>query len=386
MKIALLTHSLRPRGGVIHTLELADALAARGHAVTVIAAAEPGEQPFRAVRHTLAVIRLPALAAELVTQVRQRIDCLTEALPSLLADGDFDIAHTQDSLGGNALASLREQGRLALPWLRTIHHLDVFEQPVLNAWQDRAWRRADGIACVSDDWLARLRAQAGGVPVERMFNGVDLRRYGPQPVPGDDERLAALGLAPDGGPVCLLVGGVEARKNTVRLLQAFAQLRREDPAWRASTLVIAGGASMLDHGAARRAWDEALQSLGLDEGPGRPVLRTGPLPDEALPALMRRAAVLAMPSLVEGFGLVALEALACGTPVLVSRRPPFTEHLADEPTVAWCEPEDVGSIAAGLREALGLPRPTAMPRVCIDHGWDRSARLHEDWYRRALIH
>jgi len=93
-----------------------------------------------------------------------------------------------------------------------------------------------------------------------------------------------------------------------------------------------------------------------------------------------------MPSLVEGFGLAALEALACGTPVLVSRRPPFTEHLADCEAAAWCDPEDIGSIAAGLRQALRLPRPAATPPVCLAHSWARSAELHEAWYRRALLH
>jgi glycosyltransferase involved in cell wall biosynthesis len=107
-------------------------------------------------------------------------------------------------------------------------------------------------------------------------------------------------------------------------------------------------------------------------------------PDEALPALMRRARLLAMPSLVEGFGLAVLEALACGTPVLVSRHPPFTEHLDSCPAVAWCDPEDESSIASGLQQAALLPRPATPPPVCLAHGWARSAELHEAWYREVL--
>ena len=97
-----------------------------------------------------------------------------------------------------------------------------------------------------------------------------------------------------------------------------------------------------------------------------------------------RADLLAMPSLAEGFGLAALEALACGTPVLVSRRAPFTETLHDTPAVAWCDPEDVASIAIGLQTALALPRLQASPPVCVAHSWTRSAALHEDWYQRVL--
>jgi glycosyltransferase involved in cell wall biosynthesis len=156
------------------------------------------------------------------------------------------------------------------------------------------------------------------------------------------------------------------------------------PAWRDARLVVAGGASMLDHRAARDAWLQRLDALGLAEGRDQPVLRTGPLPDALVPALMRRATLLAMPSLVEGFGLAALEALACGTPVLVSRRQPFTEHLAGAAGVAWCDPLDVADIAAGLQAAARLPRCARPPRVCLDHSWERSAELHEAWYRDVL--
>jgi glycosyltransferase involved in cell wall biosynthesis len=184
--------------------------------------------------------------------------------------------------------------------------------------------------------------------------------------------------------VCLSVGGVENRKNSPRLLAAFARLRLNDPAWREARLIVCGGASLLDHSGAQREWAGTLASLGWSEGPDQPVWRTGPLPDALLPALMRHARVLAMPSLVEGFGLVALEALACGTPALVSRRAPFTEHLAGEPHVGWCDPEDIDSIAAGLQATARLPRPAATPPVCLAHGWAASAARHEAWYQAVL--
>jgi len=100
--------------------------------------------------------------------------------------------------------------------------------------------------------------------------------------------------------------------------------------------------------------------------------------------LMRRATLLAMPSLVEGFGLAVLEALACGTPVLVSRRRPFTEHLANTSHVAWCDPESIDSVAAGLREAAAFPKTRIPAAVCQTHSWTHSATLHADWYRQTL--
>jgi len=383
LRIALLTHSVRPRGGVIHTLELAQALCALGQAVVVIASAEQGESLFRQVDHPFELIRLPQLPGDLVEQVRQRIDCLCESLPDIVERGSFDIIHAQDSLSGNALATLRERGLLSTPWIRTVHHLDVFSQPVLNTWQERAWRSADSVACVSEIWRAHIE-RAYGTSAMRMFNGVNLDRFNPRRAAADDERWAELGLGSPVGPVCLTVGGVEARKNTVRLLKAFAILRLTDPAWADATLVVAGGASMLDHAAARSEWHEALAGLGLAEGAGQPVVRTGPVRDEMLPALMRRADVLAMPSLVEGFGLAALEALACGTPALVSNRAPFTEHLLGSPGVAWCDPEDVGSIAAGLKEGAAMGRQPLPPPICNEYSWSRSALLHHAWYSEAI--
>ena len=384
LRIGLLTHSVRARGGVVHTLELAQALIDRGHTVTVVASAEPGERLFREVEFSVEVLHLPQLAGDLQSQVAQRIDTLVEGLPPLLETGRFDVLHAQDSLSGNALALLRQQGMDLPPWLRTVHHLDVFQNDTLMAWQERAWRAADGVACVSNLWTDHFH-EVLGYPARRMHNGVNLARYRIDADVGDEQRLATLGLASTTGPVCLLVGGVEQRKNSVRLLQAFARLRGNDPAWADARLVVVGGASMLDHSAAQRAWVQALAENGLGEGVGQPVRRTGTVPDEWMPALMRRATVVAMPSLMEGFGLAALEGLACGTPVLVSRRAPFTEHFEASPGVAWCDPEDTASIASGLQTAARMSRLTTTPPVCLEHSWGRSATLHEAWYGELVV-
>ena len=371
MRVALLMHSVLPRGGVVHTLELADALAARGHAVTVIAPAEPGQILFRSTQARVELLALPAPTGPLVEQVRQRIVGLTRLLPAALAAGSFDLLHAQDSLNSNALATLAAHDASLAPWVRTVHHLDKFEAPELREWQQRGWRSAAAIACVSDLWCCHF-LQVLGVPAARLFNGVNLQRFKPE------------GAAVNAAPYILTLGGVEARKNTLRLLQAFARARASEPGWQALRLLVAGGASLLDHRSALKDWQSALADLGLREGPGQPVQRLGPLPDADVPGLMRGARLLAMPSLMEGFGLVALEALACGTPVLVSRRAPFTEHLLGCPQVAWCDPENVESIANGLIDASMLQRSTTVPAVCQTHSWSRSAEAHVFWYAQVL--
>lgn len=375
MKIALLAHSVLPRGGVVHTLALADALLDLGHEVSVCLPVEPGQALF--CRPRARVLQLPVPApppGPLVEQVRHRIASIGTGLDAVLSREHFDLLHAQDSLNGNALADiadLADRGMPLPPWVRTVHHLDDFDAPALRAWQERAWQRASAVGCVSDLWCAHF-GDVLGVPVERLRNGVDRARFQPT------------GPRPARGPYVLALGGVERRKNTTRLLEAFAEARRRDPSWYDTTLVVAGGASLLDHSAALGAWRDALARLGLAEGEGEPVLRLGTLPHDDVPAWMRGARLLAMPSLVEGFGLVALEALACGTPVLVSDRPPFTEHLAGCPRVAWCDPENVSSIADGLIAAGRMPTTDAVPAVCRDHDWSRSARGHVAWYRRVL--
>lgn len=386
LHVGLAMHSVLPRGGVIHTLELANALARQGVAVTVFAPVEPGQSLFRPLPGGLP-LRLHAIPMPrptgtlLADQVGERIGALRATLPTAAARAGVDVLHVQDSLNGAALA----QSPPAMPWLRTVHHLDDFTDPRLDAWQAMAWQRARAVCCVSDTWFDQLRARPEAPPVHRVFNGVDLQRFCPGPVAEDAAALSPLtdaGL--DDAPLLLALGGVEARKNSARLLGAFARLRREVPQAAHARLLVAGGASLLQHGAEQQRWQAALADCGLDEGAGRPVWRTGPLPDAAITALMRRARLLAMPSLYEGFGLVALEALACGTPVLVSRRAPFTEHLTGSPGVSWCEPEDEASVALGLARAWTQPRLPQPPAVCHTHSWARSARAHLQVYRQCL--
>ena len=76
----------------------------------------------------------------------------------------------------------------------------------------------------------------------------------------------------------------------------------------------------------RREFAAALAASGLPE---RAVIRTGPLPQALMPALYRAADALVFPSVKEGFGLVVLEAMASGVPVVTSRIAPFTEYLGD---------------------------------------------------------
>jgi glycosyltransferase-like protein len=290
----------------------------------------------------------------------------------------FDVFHAQDGISANALARLKTAGRIAR-FARTVHHVDHFADPGLAALQRHAIGAADRLLVVSRLWRDWLAAEMGRSAVV-VGNGVDLDRYSPV-ADATDARLRAQLSLPDGAPLFLAIGGVEARKNTIRILQAFAIARQSLPAAR---LVIAGGASLLDHDAYQAAFAAALAESDLPDGA---VIVTGPLPQDWMPALYRAATLLVFPSVKEGFGLVVLEAMASGLPVLTSRIPPFTDYLAED-DVVWCDPDDVASIAAGIAAAMPPERRAVLGARgflrAAAHGWTQVATRHLDVYESIL--
>jgi glycosyltransferase-like protein len=315
-------------------------------------------------------------------RVGDRIDAFVGHLAGLLREQRFDVLHAHDGIGGNALATLAEAG--AIPgFVRTVHHLDPFEDPRLEAWQHRAVAAAQQLLCVSDTWGRVLREQFGR-DAALVNNGVDLQRYTRRPDAQDAALVQRLGLRLD-APRWLSVGGVEARKNSVRVLRAFLQLRAREPR---AQLIVAGGASLLDHSACDAEFRAVVAEAGITVGPGRDLVLTGPLPDAQMPALFRQASALAMPSLREGFGLVVLEALASGTPVVVSDQPPFTEYLRETAQAGhalFVDPLDATAIAGAMQRAVEPARRVALawavPPVCLQFSWAASAARHEAIYR-----
>ena len=376
MRIALTTHSVNPRGGVVHALELASALVDEGHDVTLFAPAVAGETLFREPPCRVILATIEGSQHNTVALVDARLRALKASVKACDARS-FDVLHAQDSISGNALAELTAEDEIA-GFVRTVHHLDHFDNPRLAAWQTRAWRDADRVLCVSEVWTREMR-DAYGIEAATVSNGIDLKRYSTQRTPHDERLRQRLGI--DGsGPVVLAVGGIEARKNALGLLDAFSELLKHHPHAR---LVIAGGASLLDHDAYAHAFMKRVAGFGLSQA----VSVIGTLDDADMPALLRCADVLAMVSLREGFGLVVLEALACGTPVVTSNIAPFTEYL-DNALCCWATPTDPASIADALARVIDGRHRTdfnhAVPALLDRMSWQASARKHLDIYSALL--
>jgi glycosyltransferase-like protein len=368
-RIAILAHSTNPRGGVVHSLELGDALTRLGHAVTVFAPDPTGKGFFRdTLCRTVCVPASPA-----GQNVREMVEIRATDYLRYFSQAEnrrFDVWHAQDGISGNALATLKERGQIPA-FVRTVHHVDSFDDEKLSALQLRAIRTADRRLVVSRLWRDFLTRELA-LDAELVGNGVDTQRFSSVTGASDQVLRARLGLRSD-APVFLAVGGVEERKNTIRLLQAFLALLPKYPGCR---LVIAGGASLLDHHAYQARFAEVMEQ---SDAATDAVITTGPLPQELMPAVYRAAGTLVFPSTREGFGLVVLEAMASGVPVVTSQIAPFTEYL-DSDDVEWCDPFDVGSIASAMArsvDAAHRSRLIARGRsVAVRHSWDGTARAH----------
>ncbi|KQP69894.1 MSMEG_0565 family glycosyltransferase [Methylobacterium sp. Leaf112] len=375
LRIALLTHSTNPRGGVAHCLALAEALCGLGHEAVVHAPDPSGRGFFRAAACPTVSVAARPVAGDTVELVRTRINDYLIHFGSPAAC-DFDVFHAHDGIGGNALATLKHRRRIP-GFVRTVHHLDTFAEPQLADWQDRSIQEARRILCVSQGWTDQVRSDFGAMP-EVVGNGVDMAAYQPTPDLQDAAVRQRWGLGD--GPIVLAIGGFEARKNTLGIIEAFARLRERRPG---AQLVIAGGASLLDHAAYRARCHAALTVHGLAAGANGPVIETGPVPQADMPALYRIADMLAFPSLKEGFGLCVLEAMACGTPAIVSLRSPFTEYLI-EGDALFVDPADPDDIARTMATAL-VPETRARLRVAgfaraAAHSWRACAERHLDAY------
>jgi glycosyltransferase-like protein len=373
LSIALYTHSTNPRGGVVHTLELGDALTRAGHEVTIHAPDPTGAGFFRSTAAAQVSIHARADAKTLTALVSCRIAEISAHIRSTAQK--FDVHHSQDSITANALADCVSSGHIR-NFVRTVHHLDHFTDPQLDAWQTRGIQAAQKVFCVSRVWQSFLQ-QAHHLTADLVPNGVSLSRFSPAPTARDAELRKFLGLT--GGPVCLAIGGIEARKNTINILRAFRLFARDVPD---AKLVIAGGASLLDHSAYQASFAAELAG-----GAGKNVICTGPLADADMPSLYRLADVLVFPSLKEGFGLVVLESLASETPVVASRIPPFTEYLTDQ-NCNFADPADPVSIAAAIAQALSPPARAAarLARITLAArmSWEASAAHHLALYSQLL--
>jgi len=374
--VALVTYSTRPRGGVVHTLHLAEALTRLGRQVHVFALGDPGVGFFRPVDTQVTIIPEPPREPTLEARVFASIDTLTRGLGQVL-DGRYPLVHVQDCIAARAAVALRDQGA-EIEVLRTVHHVDDFTTEALVECQRRSVLDPDHLIVVSRYWRDRLASEFG-VDSAVVTNGVDASRFA---APTSQSAALRSQVGADDRTLFLTVGGIEPRKGTRELIEALAIVHEQlDPP---PVLVIVGGHSFQDHQHYREQVLDRVRQLPLNDA----LVLPGTVADAELPAWYQAADVFLFPSVKEGFGLVVLEAMAAGLPVVASDIPVFREYLKHGRGALLVPAHDAGALAdamlrlacdADLRSALAA----AGPAVSGVYTWEGCAVQHMAIYDRV---
>ncbi|MBB5783827.1 glycosyltransferase [Nonomuraea jabiensis] len=383
MKVDLISEHADPLaavGGVdsggqnVHVAELARALAGRGHRVVVHTRRTSERQP-------RSVTMAPGVTVEYVTagppvplskdELPPYMPEFGERLAERWAASPPDVVHAHFWMSGQAALRAAD----GVPVVQTFHALgtvkrrwqgDADTSPAHRIDTERAiGRRADAVLATCGDEVAELRAM--GVPERRIAVvpcGVDLSVFRP------DGPVAPR----TGGRLILSIGRMVPRKGVDTVIRALRRIPDAD-------LVIAGGRA--DDEEAVRLYDLA-RAYGLE----RRVHVIGSVPREHVPALMRSADVLVTVPWYEPFGMVAIEAMACGVPVVASA---VGGHLD---TVAGCgvlvPPRRPRALARALSDVLDHPGRRAQLaaagalRARARYGWARVAELTEAVYTQVI--
>jgi len=325
-----------------------------------------------ALRSRRPKVKPPAIPSDeaiaLQTPPHHRLERLS--LPVELRNARLDILHSPDFIAPRGpwrnVVTVHDLAYLRMPWLLTResrHYYNGIRRAV-------AW--ADAIIAVSESTARDLR-ELLDVPTSKLHVIYEAADQELAPMPKAEAARVVEERYGVSDSFVLFVGTIEPRKNLPSLVQAVSLLRREMPV----KLVVAG----------RRGWlsepvFEAVRRQALEDG----VVFLGEVTPAELRPLYCAAEVLTLPSLYEGFGLPPLEAMACGTPVVVSHAAALAEVVGDAGLIV--RPDDPNDIANGLAWVIGN---MAFRSTLIERGlaraatfsWERAARETLAVYERA---
>lgn len=297
---------------------------------------------------------------------RREVDRIRAAFPFDLIHGHFGYP--------DGVVAVRLGARYGVPALITEHApwrpwMDHY--PIVRRQATAAAGRCALQVAVSRAVLTSIAEVTGDERRIRVIPvGFDANVFFPSPRRG----------APDPDQI-LFVGRVHAIKGVDLLLAAMCRLIRRRPRLR---LVVAGGGSAYRH---YRREEERLRRLALNLGLGTIVTFLGPQPPGEVAQLMRQSALLVLPSRLESFGVVLVEALACGTPVVATRCGGPEDIVSDEVGVL-VPTEDPDALAGGIE--LVLARRASYESLMLgryareNFSWDVVTEKYLAAYRAVL--
>jgi len=303
------------------------------------------------------VIHLPAGDEAPMARVRvhDHLDELVDGVEAwrIARSIDYDLIHAHYWLSG--VAALRLKTRWSVPVMQMFHTLGRLKNRVARsaAEQEPAIRLSEETRIVGacDRIVAANVVERAellndyGAPASRIATipcGVDTDLFAP-----GDRAAARARLGLDDRPVLLWVGRVAPIKGLDTLLDAVARL---SPDGRVRLLIVGGDVDepMSEHEASLR---RRIARLGLDGS----VCFVGPQPQSVLPLYYAAADVTVLPSYYESFGMVALEAMACGSPVIASRVGGLVTTVRDGVTGFLIPEGDVGALAERISALIADP-------------------------------
>ncbi|MFH0241556.1 glycosyltransferase [Streptomyces sp. HK10] len=373
-------------GQNVYVAQLSKELARRGHQVTVHTRRDSPEPPDR-------VPLAPGVTVEHVSAGPPRPVPKDDLLPHMTAFGDHlarrwearrpDVAHAHFWMSGTA-AMLGAKGR-GVPVVQTFHALGTVKRrhqgaddtspPERIEAERRIGRECARVLATCADEVFELAAM--GVPPERTSVvpcGVDPLEFGPADPAGRGARR-------DGPHRLLAIGRLVPRKGFDQAIAALAQAPGAE-------LLIAGGPEP----ALLETDPEAVRLRRLAGGLGVAdrVRLLGAVPHERMPELIRGADLVLSTPRYEPFGIVPLEAMACGVPIVATGVGGHLDSVADRVTGRLVPPDDPGALARAVNELTGSPEllrrygEAGRERVLARFSWERVADGAEQVYAQVV--